>query len=109
MCCVWDKGATAQLHSGTPQTSGLAEVRVLDHHLCHQQIGPCALEHGHSAASGYCLHAGGTCLTLKPHTAAQVDAACAALAGHSYGGLTVGALTAEEPAFSCGVAIDPWW
>ena len=46
---------------------------------------------------------------LFSRAAVQVDASCAALAGHSYGGLTVGALTAEDPAFSCGVAIDPWW
>ena len=39
----------------------------------------------------------------------QIDTQCAALVGHSYGALTVGALTAENPDFSCGCAIDPWW
>jgi pimeloyl-ACP methyl ester carboxylesterase len=31
------------------------------------------------------------------------------LAGHSYGGATVAALTAADARFSAGIALDPWW
>ena len=34
---------------------------------------------------------------------------CVALAGHSYGGATVAALTAADARFCAGIALDPWW
>ena len=51
-----------------------------------------------------------SCSAMCRHSSdVQIDPDCAALVGHSYGALTVGALTAEDPSFACGVAIDPWW
>ena len=39
----------------------------------------------------------------------RLDMRAVALAGHSYGGATVGALTAGDARFRAGVALDPWW
>lgn len=39
----------------------------------------------------------------------RLDMRAVALAGHSYGGGTVGALTAGDPRFRAGIALDPWW
>ena len=38
-----------------------------------------------------------------------LDLRCLAAVGHSYGGATVAALVSEDPAFRCGVCLDPWW
>lgn len=39
----------------------------------------------------------------------NLDAECVGLLGHSFGALTVAALIAEDAAFACAVAWDPWW
>ncbi|CAL8469911.1 g9453 [Coccomyxa elongata] len=39
----------------------------------------------------------------------RLDLERASLMGHSYGGATVTALTAQDGRFRAGVALDPWW
>ncbi|BDA43924.1 Platelet-activating factor acetylhydrolase [Coccomyxa sp. Obi] len=39
----------------------------------------------------------------------RLDQDRASLMGHSYGGATVTALTAQDDRFRAGVALDPWW
>jgi platelet-activating factor acetylhydrolase len=39
----------------------------------------------------------------------RLDLDKVSLMGHSYGGATVTALTAEDGRFRAGVALDPWW
>lgn len=39
----------------------------------------------------------------------RLDMACVTVAGHSYGGATIAALTAEDARFRAGIALDPWW
>lgn len=39
----------------------------------------------------------------------RLDLDRASLMGHSYGGATVTALTAQDGRFKAGVALDPWW
>ncbi len=39
----------------------------------------------------------------------RLDLDRASLMGHSYGGATVTALTAQDGRFRAGVALDPWW
>ena len=39
----------------------------------------------------------------------RLNMRCVSLAGHSYGGATVAALTAADARFCAGIALDPWW
>ncbi len=39
----------------------------------------------------------------------RLDLERASLMGHSYGGATVTALTAQDSRFRAGIALDPWW
>ena len=41
--------------------------------------------------------------------AGGLDFECLAAVGHSFGGATITALCAEDAAFKCAVALDPWW
>ena len=41
--------------------------------------------------------------------AGALDTRRFALAGHSFGGASIGDLCASDPSFVCGVALDPWW
>lgn len=39
----------------------------------------------------------------------RLDLDRASLMGHSYGGATVTAVTAQDARFRAGIALDPWW
>lgn len=49
------------------------------------------------------------CLDPVAYFGGRLDLARASLMGHSYGGATVTALTAQDGRFRAGVALDPWW
>ena len=60
-------------------------------------------------------HTHGLLATSAPTQLRQCPAAGAldvrrfALAGHSFGGASIGDLCAADPSFVCGIALDPWW
>ena len=39
----------------------------------------------------------------------RLDLTRVAVCGHSYGGATAALAAASDPAFACGIALDPWW